>query len=190
MRFDHVVYVAADLNAGAAAVADALAIEVTGGGVHEGQGTHNALLAFPGGYVEVLGLVDPAAPPASPLGAAVAMRLADGGDGLLGWAVAVDDVEAVARRLDTPLMTIAREGFSARLTGVGEAMAEPALPFFIQRDPGVPAPFPDGDALEALVLEGSVERLGEWLGETPPYVEVGPGDGGVRAVTVAGRMLS
>ncbi len=189
MRFDHVIYAAADLDAATETVARALGLERTGGGEHEGQGTHNALLGFPGGYVEVLGLVDAAAPPASPLGAAITRHLAMRGEGLLGWAVAVEDVEAEARRLGTPVLTIARAGFSARLTAVGEAMAEPALPFFIERDAGVPAPFPEGDALEALVVEGDAERLRSWLGELPSYLDVQPGDGGVRSVTIAGRTL-
>ena len=49
----------------------------------------------------------------------------------MAWAVAVDDVVPVAERLGTTVSTIVREGLSARLTGLLEAMAAPFLPFFI-----------------------------------------------------------
>ena len=46
----------------------------------------------------------------------------------------------MAARLGTEVGTLSREGFSARLTGVTEAMAEPALPFFLERSAGTPDP--------------------------------------------------
>jgi hypothetical protein len=191
MTFDHVIYAARDRDAGAAHVAGTLGLEVTGGGVHDGQGTHNLILPFSGGYLEVLALVDPDGPPVSPLAGALAARLERHGDGLYAWAVCVDDVEARAARLGTELMTIARDGFSARITGVGEALSEPALPFFITRDHDVPDPGEGaGGALESLELEGDEARLRDWLGELPAYVRVRPGDRGVRAVTLGGRRLA
>jgi hypothetical protein len=189
MSFDHAIYVAADLEAATAHVSSVLGVPPAGGGEHEGQGTHNQVLPFGGGYLEVLALVDPTAPPPSPIAAAVAGRLASHGDGLHAWAVHVSDVASVADRLDTPVMTIARDGFSARLAGVGEAMTEPFLPFFIERDPGVPPPYGEGPGIEVLEIEGDATRLRDWLGELPPYVRVRAGDGGVRGITVGGREL-
>ena len=58
----------------------------------------------------------------------------------MAWAVAVDDVVPVAERLGTTVSTIVRQGLSARLTGLLEAMAAPFLPFFIARDPGIEDP--------------------------------------------------
>ena len=110
------------------------------GGRHEGLGTCNWVVPLGGGYLELLGVADPEEAARSEFGRGLLARLASGGDGLLGWVVAVDDVDAVARRLGTTITTIKRAGLSARLTGLAEAMQEPFLPFFISRDRGVPDP--------------------------------------------------
>ena len=44
----------------------------------------------------------------------------------------MDDVEAVAARLGTAVLTIRRAGLEGKLTGVEAALDEPTLPFFIQ----------------------------------------------------------
>ena len=64
----------------------------------------------------------------------------------MGWVVAVDDVLAEAGRTGAELSAIERAGLRARLAGVATAMAEPALPFFIERDNGVADPGAAGDA--------------------------------------------
>ena len=92
------------------------------------------------GYLELLAVADAEEAAGSALGRAVTERLAGVGEGLMGWAVATDDVSAVAARLGTELVEIRRQGFVGRLTGVPEAMAEPCLPFFIERGRDVPAP--------------------------------------------------
>jgi hypothetical protein len=86
-------------------------------------------------YLELLAVADPAEAAGSDFGRGLLARLAQDGDGLLGWVVAVDDVDSVARRLGTTITTIRRAGLSARLTALAEAMREPFLPFFISRDP-------------------------------------------------------
>src|SRR5919108_282857 len=126
MRIDHVIYATADLDAAAARVEAALGIAAAGGGRHDGLGTHNRIVPLGGGYVELLAIADPDEAAGSWLGAAVQERIARHGDGLFGWAVAVERVEDVAARLGTPSTTIARQGMTARLTAVGEAMREPA----------------------------------------------------------------
>ena len=65
----------------------------------------------------------------SQLGRALAARIAQTGEGLMAWAVAVDDVVPVAERVGTTVSTIVRQGLSARLTGLLEAMAARFLPF-------------------------------------------------------------
>jgi Glyoxalase-like domain len=84
-----------------------------------------------GGYLELLAVADPQEAASSDFGHGLLARLADSGDGLLGWAVAVDDLEPVVRRLGTTITTIRRAGLTARSTGLAEAMREPFLPFFI-----------------------------------------------------------
>ena len=191
MRFDHVIYVAADLDTATARVASALDAVPSGGGEHEGMGTRNAIVPLGHGYVEVLALTDPTAEPTSSFASAVHARLASRGEGLFGWAMCVDDLERTAARLGTPIVDIIRDGFRARITGVAEAMGDPALPFFITRDVGVPDPGIAGahDRIDRLEVAGDAQRLTDWLGELPTYLELVVGDGGVRALTVGGREL-
>jgi Glyoxalase-like domain len=194
MRIDHVIYACADLDAAAARVEAELGVAAGGGGRHERIGTHNRIVPLGGGYLELLAIADPAEAAASDLGRAVRDRVSATGDGLMGWAVAVDDVEPVAARLGTALSTIARSGLTARLTGVAEAMREPFLPFFIARDPGVPDPARSGSGGGAggiawLELSGDAARLEDWLGGASLPVRVVDGAPGVRAMGVGEREL-
>ena len=71
-------------------------------------------------------------------------------------------------RIDHVLIATADpEAAAARLTGVAEAMAEPALPFFIERDPGMADPGADGDAggIAWIEVSGAAARLEAWLGD-------------------------
>jgi glyoxalase-like protein len=191
MRIDHVIYACADLDAAAARVQSALGVAAGGGGRHERIGTHNRIVPLGGGYLELLAVADPAEAAASDLGRAVQARIAATGDGLMGWAVAVDDVEPVAARLGTDVSTIARSGLTARLTGVAEAMREPYLPFFIARDPGVADPAAGGGAggIAWVEVAGDAARLEDWLGGAPLPVRVVDGTPGVRAMGVGDREL-
>jgi hypothetical protein len=132
----------------------------------------------------VLAIADPAEAAASVIGRAVAGAR----DGLFGWAVAVTDVPAHAEPLGLKVTTIERDGLTARLAGVAEAMAEPWLPFFIQRDPGseIPSPpTPGGDAggIAWVELAGDAARLQAWLGGAElPVRHAAGGAPGLRAV--------
>jgi catechol 2,3-dioxygenase-like lactoylglutathione lyase family enzyme len=189
VRIDHVIYGCADLDAAAARVERELGVAVAGGGRHEGLGTHNRIAPLGGGYLELLAVADPDEAANSDLGRAVRDRIAAAGDGLMGWAVAVEDVEPVAARLGTAVSTIARSGLSARLTGVAEAMAEPFLPFFIARDAGVPDPSGRGGAggIAWVEVAGDAARLERWLAGAELPVRVVPGAPEVRAVGVGER---
>jgi glyoxalase-like protein len=189
VRVDHVIYAAADLDAAAARVEAELGVPAVAGGRHEGLGTHNRIVPLGGGYLELLAVADPREAASSALGAAVQARIAAAGDGLMGWAVAVDSVEPVAARLGTAISTISRRGLSAHLTGVAEAMREPFLPFFIARDPGVPDPAAGGDAggIAWIEVAGDAARLERWLGGGELPVRVVAGAPGVRAVGVGER---
>jgi hypothetical protein len=130
----------------------------------------------------VIAVADPEEAAASLIGRAVAAAP----DGLFGWAVAVEDVPAHAQRLGLDVTTIERDDLTARLAGVAQAMAEPWLPFFIERDPGIADPGARGDAggIAWLELTGDADRLHAWLGggeELP--VRYAAGDApGLRAV--------
>jgi hypothetical protein len=187
VRIDHVIYACADLDAAAARVEADLGLSAAGGGRHERIGTHNRIVSLGGGYLELLAVADPDEAAASDLGRAITARIEAAGDGLMGWAVAVDDVEPVAARLGTAVTTIARSGLTARLTGVAEAMREPFLPFFIARDAGVADPSgPAGGAggIAWLEVSGDAPRLRDWLGGADLPLRVVDGAPAVRAIGV------
>jgi hypothetical protein len=191
MRVDHVIWATADLAAAAARMEREHGLVATGGGAHDGMGTHNRIVPLGGGYLELLAVRDAAEAAGSPLGRAVTARLERVGEGLMGWTVAVDDVEAVAHRLGTEVSTISREGFTARLTGVPEAMAEPCLPFFLERRHAVPDPGAGAAAggITWLELSGDPERLAAWLGASELPVRVVPGPPALRAVGIGSGQL-
>src|SRR4051794_5170949 len=146
MRIDHVILASADLAATAARLEEEHGLKAVGGGRHDGMGTHNTIVPLGGGYLEILAVADPVEAQGSPLGRAVTGRIEALGEGLMGWAAAVDDVAAMAERIGSEVSTIGRQGMTARLTGVAEAMKEPCLPFFIERDAGVADPGGRGGA--------------------------------------------
>jgi len=187
MRLDHAIWATGDLDAAAARFEREYGLAAAGGGRHEGMGTHNRIVPLGGGYLELLAIADPAEAAASPLGQFVDAAI----EGWMGWAVVVDDVDAVAERLGTEMTVIARAGFTARLTGVVEALAEPALPFFLQRDEGTPDPGESGAAggLAWIEVAGDAERLREWLGGAGLRVRVRPGEPAVLAVGAGEREL-
>jgi hypothetical protein len=189
VRIDHVIYAAVDLDAAAARVERELRLLARAGGRHEGLGTHNRIVPLGGGYLELLAVSDPAEAASSDFGRSLVARLARGGDGLLGWVVAVDDVDPVAQRLGTTITTIRRAGLSARLTGLAEAMRDPFLPFFISRDPGVRDPGIDGDAggITWIEVAGDAARLEHWLDNSMLPVRVVDGPPAVRAVGIGER---
>jgi len=182
VRIDHVLWVADDLDATADRLAAEHGLPSGGGGRHVGIGTHNRVFPLGGGYLEVIAIADREEAAASIIGRAVAAAP----DGLFGWAVAVDDVPAEAQRLGLEVTSIERDGLTARLTGVAQAMAEPWLPFFIQRDPGIADPGASGDAggIAWIELAADPARLQEWLGggeELPVRYATGEAPG-LRAV--------
>jgi hypothetical protein len=188
---DHVIYAAEDVEAAASRLAAQLGLPTVPGGRHEGHGTHNVLVPLGGGYLEVLGVADEAEAQTSDFGRGLLARLERSGEGWLTWVVAVSDVDAVAGRLGTPITTLRREGLSARLTGVAQAMSEPYLPFFVSRDPGVadPGENAEGDGISWLELAGDVARLERWLDSAPLPVRVVDGAPELRAVGIGDAVL-
>jgi len=191
MRIDHVIYGTADLDAAAARFADEFGLAAARGGRHDGLGTHNRLVPLGDGcFIEFLGVADRAEALGSPLGAALCGAV-ERGDGLLGWAVGVEDLDGCARRLGTPVSVVGRQGREARLTGVNEALEEPYLPFFIERDadwyrPSVPGA---SAGLSWIEVAGHAGRLEEWLGGTQLPVRVVDGPARILAIGIGDREL-
>jgi hypothetical protein len=191
VRIDHVIYGTSDLDAAARRVEEEVGVAAVAGGHHEGLGTQNQIVPLSDGtYVELLAVADPAEASRSTLGAALQAAIA-AGDRLLGWAVAVHNLDAVTARLGTPISSISREGMSARLTGVAESLNEPYLPFFIERraDPEVKLPRNVAGGISWIEVAGNPRRLEEWLGDAELPVRIVSGDAAVRAVGVGEREL-
>jgi catechol 2,3-dioxygenase-like lactoylglutathione lyase family enzyme len=191
MRIDHVIYATADLDAAAARVESELGLTAEQGGSHEGHGTHNRIVPLGGGYLELMAIADDEEAATSPIGGAVQTRLADQGDGLFAWCIAVEDIEQTADRLGLPITTIAREGLTARLVGVAEALRNPVLPFFIERDEGVLDPGERGDlgGITWLEVAGDADALEQRLGGAELPITVVEGPTGVRAMGIGEREL-
>jgi len=186
MRVDHVIYGTQDLDVAQQLVEETLGLDVEPGGHHEKQGSGNRIVPLGNAYLELMVVDDREEAAASPIGRVLLEKLT--GEGFIGWAVAVDDLEAVAQRLGTPIRTVGRDGFSGHVTGVEEALNEPTLPFFIQaRD----RPAGSGEALfEWVEVAGDEARLHEWLDGAELPVRVVPGAPAVRAMGIAGRVFS
>lgn len=93
-RIDHLIYAAPDLEAAVDDLEHRLGVRASGGGQHLGQGTHNSLLALgPATYLEVVAPDprQPEPPGPRPYGVDGVTR-----PGLVGWAIACDDIEAAA----------------------------------------------------------------------------------------------
>jgi hypothetical protein len=98
-RFDHLVIAERDLEV-ASERFRALGFEVRPGGVHPGQGTHNAIIRFGLDYIELLAIRDEAEARTGGLGGtALVEYLRDREWGMAGYALATDDIEGDAARL-------------------------------------------------------------------------------------------
>jgi hypothetical protein len=191
MRIDHVIYATQDLDAAAKRLEAEHGLVATGGGRHAGIGTENRIVPLGGGYLELIAVADQAEAERSALGAALAARIRERGEGLMGWVLAVDDVLAEAGRTGAELSTIERDGLRAQLAGVSRAMAEPELPFFIQRDAASADPGAAGEAggITWVEVSGDADRLRAWLDGAEVPVRVVEGEPGVRAVGIGDREL-
>lgn len=192
VRIDHVIYATADLGAAADRLQREHGLVAIAGGRHDGMGTHNRIVPLAQGYVELLAVADAREAAGSALGAALLARLRDAGEGLMGWAVAVEDVRPVAERLGTELIAITRQGLSAHLTGVAESLREPCLPFFIARGAGTPGPpraERDRDGISWIEVAGDARRLEQWLGAAELPLRIVDGTPAVRAVGIGEREL-
>jgi hypothetical protein len=185
-RIDHVIYGTVDLDAAAARVEADLGLTAVAGGRHDGVGTHNRIVPLGGGsFLELLAIADQEEARGSELGAALQARIAQG-DGLLGWAVAVDNLRSVAAAIGISISTVGRQGMTARLAGVTESLAEPCLPFFIERGAEWRARETGGapGGISWIEVAGDRSRLERWLGGIELPARVVDGEPAVRALGI------
>jgi hypothetical protein len=187
VRIDHVLYATADLSVAAARFERELGLASVEGGRHDGMGTHNRIVPLVSGFVELLAVADAGEASRSAVGAALQSAL-PAGDGWLSWAVAVPDVSEVAAALGVSTMSVGRQGMVAHLAGVPEAMAEPGLPFFIERR-GTRPPREHLPGIGWIEVSGDPERMARWLGEGELPVRVIAGEPSMRAVGIGEREL-
>jgi hypothetical protein len=200
VRIDHVLIAVADLDRAGAEFAERYGLETLPGGSHPAWGTANRIVPLGDSYVELIGVVDRERAVGSGVGNAV-LTASAGGDGLLGWCVATDDIEGLARRLDLEILPGSRtrpDGttLSWRLAGTEVGLTGGALPFFIQWD-GPPELHPgataaahraDPSGIAWVEVSGDERRLREWLGEEADLpLRVTEGPPSLTAFAVAAR---
>lgn len=175
MKFDHLSFACG--HEGLAATADRLGgllgAEFVDGGFHPRFGTQNRTLPMTGGtYLEVVEVLDHPAADKVPFGQAVRARSQAGG-GWLGWAVRVDDLAPIEKRLGRAAVPGTRhlpngDELNWQQIGVKGLQADPQLPFFIKWSiERADHPSQTAEAavsLTGLEIAGDPERVDDWLG--------------------------
>ena len=183
MRLDHLSYAAgpAGLAATTERLSELLGEKFVDGGVHPRFGTTNMILPLTASqYLEVVEVLDHPASDKAAFGQAVRARSESGG-GWLGWAVRVDDITKVERRLGRKAVQGNRhrpDGVELRWRQIGlrGLRTDPQLPFFVQwlvPDALHPSAAATGHvALCKLEIAGDPARVASWL-DTPPDYSTG-----------------
>ncbi len=197
LRVDHVIYAVSDLDAAAARFSEEFGLGSVEGGRHPGWGTANRIVPLGSDYVELIAVVDRAEAAASVFGRPV-MELVAGGDRLMGWAVATDDLQSIVGRLGLEVDRGSRTRPDGsilrwRLAGVAHAMATGASPFFIEWDgppelhPGAATADHRSEPRGIAWIEVAAEQqsLGAWLGDGGLPVRITEGPQGLVAVGIS-----
>jgi hypothetical protein len=196
MELDHVLIPLADLSGAVSEFEGRYGLASVEGGRHADWGTANRIVPLGDSYLELIAVVDPAEASQSTIGQWVANARAGRP---LGWAVRTDDLGAVAGRLGLTIgsgsrFTATGDLLSWRSAGIERAMAEPGLPFFIERAAGIRLPgrldvkHPAGaTGIKRLIVAGVPKRLSSWLDGHELPVTVADGDSGVIGVVLSTR---
>lgn len=175
---DHVIYAVDDLDAAGAVMFDREGLASVPGGRHGGWGTANRIVPLGESYLELITVVDVDEAEQSEFGRAVRRALTEDHP-LVGWVVATDDIDGIAKRLDLEVEEKSREAgdgstLSWRLAGLERAVKTSALPFFVQwevppdRHPGAADVRHEADPRGIAWVEVSTDEpdeVREWLGE-------------------------
>ena len=129
LRVDHVIYAVEELDTAAQRFRDEFGLASVVGGRHPGWGTANRIVPLGHDYVELVSVADREQAAASEFGRSV-MDVVASGRRLIGWAVATDDLQGIASRLDLEVMhgsRITPDGSALRwqLAGVARALSPP-----------------------------------------------------------------
>ena len=196
LRVDHVIYCVADLDAAARRFEGDFGLASVPGGRHGGWGTENRIVPLGDQYLEIVAPLDRELASANPFGRWV-LAAAEEGERPAGWAVATDDIEAIAARLGLEVAEGSRtrpDGtvISWRLAGIDRMLSEASHPLFLQW--GVPpdlhpgrAPAAHGVAARGIAwlgLAGDERALDAWLGGERLPLRVELGEPAVRRVAI------
>jgi hypothetical protein len=169
------------------------------GGRHEGWGTANRIVPLGETYLELITVVDVEEAKSSDFGRAVLTAL-DEESSLVGWVLATDDIEDVARRLDLEVERKSRgrpdgSTLSWRIAGMEIAMESGVLPFFVEWEgppehhPGAAEVEHDTDVRGIAWIELTTddeECVREWLGDDADLpLRITEGAPGLTAVAIA-----
>jgi hypothetical protein len=198
IALDHVILGAPDVDAVAARLESEHRLPSVAGGRHAGLGTENRIVPLGDAYLELMGVADRDEAAANPMGRWVLDHVR-AGESYLGWCVRTDDLDGVCARLGLEAQPMSRtrpDGVELRwrLAGLERAIADPALPFFIEWD--VPEDELPGRAggetqaagarIAAVEVGADAGALADWLSDEVATVRVVDGPPGVHAVAVAG----
>jgi Glyoxalase-like domain len=196
LRADHVIYAVDDLDVAAKRFSERFGFASVPGGRHRGWGTANRIVPLGTTYLELVAVVDPAEAGASDFGRAVLEAVAQR-EQLVGWAVATEDIEPIARRLNLEVETGSRtrpdgSTLSWRVAGLGRAMEAGALPLFIQWDgpselhPGAAEARHRSRPLGIAWIEVTADErlLREWLGDSDLPLRIAAGRPSLSAVGI------
>lgn len=177
LRVDHIIYAVDDLEAAGRQLYEESGLASIEGGRHPAWGTANRIVPLGTAYVELITVVDRGAAARSDFGRPVMDAIAARRH-LVGWVVATDDLETIARRLRLDVSRGERtrpDGtrLSWQLAGVAEALTTGALPIFIQW--GGSADLHPGKAhadhrltpsgIAWIEVAGNEQALRSWLGD-------------------------
>jgi hypothetical protein len=148
---DHLVIRASDLDAGSAYVAEALGIDLAGGGAHPAMGTHNRLAGVGDAYLEVIAIDPDATAPDRARWFALDEVPGGAAPRLCAWIARVD--EPTATDQTGPVLALARGDLSWRVTvrDDGHMPYDDAGPALISWDGAAPALAPSGARLVSLI---------------------------------------
>ena len=142
IELDHVLIAVTDLDAAGREFEARHGLASVAGGRHPGWGTANRIVPLGDTYLELVAAVDTAEAAGSPFGRWVA---AAPSGRPLGWAVRTQGLDVIAGRLGLAVTTGSRRREDGqvlrwRLAGMEQAVADAALPFFIEWGDGTPLP--------------------------------------------------
>lgn len=181
MRVDHLVYAASDLDADAHCIARALGVEPSDAVEYPHLGIEARYVPMGAISIEVA-IVRERGVAAATAWTRWLAHWCETSPGFVSWAVDVDDIDAVAERLDRPVRVAPDGTFST--VGLDESFEARYLPFFISWSPSRARDGQVGDwIIEQLEMQGDADVLRGWMDGADTFpVEIAPGSLGITAV--------